>query len=106
MLPDSSVGMGLAMNYRGRAIAAAWAAIACAATLVLVAGCTTFVEGRALSILNDPFRVGDLPAADGPSGPRPDAPSPTGTVVNTNNGPIDKLALLSVNDIEEYWDRV
>jgi predicted metalloprotease len=106
MLPDSSVGMGLAMNHRWRAIAAAVAAIACAATLVLVAGCTTFVEGRALSILNDPFRVGDLPAADGPSGPRPDAPSPTGTVVNTNNGPIDKLALLSVNDIEEYWDRV
>ena len=57
-------------------------------------------------MLNDPFRVGDLPAADGPSGPRPNAPAPTGKVVNTNNGPIDKLALLSINDIEEYWKGV
>ena len=86
-----------------RAIAAAQAAIACAGAVLVVAGCTTFVDGRALSMLNDPFRVGGLPATNGPSGPRPNAPSPTGTVVNTNNGPIDKLSLLSVNDIEEYW---
>ena len=103
MLPDRSVGTGLVMNNRGRAMAALRAAIACAAAALAVAGCTTLVEGRALSMLNDPFRVGDLPAADGPSGPRPNAPDPTGTVVNTHNGPIDKLALLSVNDIEEYW---
>ena len=77
------------MNNRGRAIAAVRAAIACAVAVLLVAGCSTLVEGRALSMLNDPFRVGDLPAADGPSGPRPNAPAPTGTVLNTNNGPID-----------------
>ncbi len=94
------------MNIRGRATAAARAAIACAAAVLFVAGCSTFVEGRALSMLNDPFRVGDLPATDGPSGPRPNAPAPTGKVVNTNNGPIDKLALLSINDIEEYWKGV
>jgi predicted metalloprotease len=79
------------------------AAIACASAALVVAGCTTFVDGRALSMLNDPFRVGGLPATNGPSGVRSKAPSPTGTVVNTNNGPIDKLSLLSVNDIEEYW---
>ncbi|ORV35458.1 peptidase [Mycobacterium conspicuum] len=94
------------MYNRGRANAAVRAAIACAASVFLVAGCSTLVEGRALSMLNDPFRVGDLPAADGPSGPRPNAPAPTGKVVNTNNGPIDKLALLSINDIEEYWKAV
>jgi predicted metalloprotease len=94
------------MNIRGRATATAWAATACAAAVVLLAGCSTFVEGRAISMLNDPFRVGDLPAATGPSGPRPNAPAPTGKVVNTNNGPIDKLALLSINDIEEYWKGV
>ena len=94
------------MNNRGRAIAAVRAAIACAVAVLLVAGCSTLVEGRALSMLNDPFRVGDLPAANGPSGPRPNAPAPTGKVVNTNNGPIDKLALLSINDIEEYWKGV
>jgi predicted metalloprotease len=90
-----------------KAIAAVRAAIACAGAVLLVAGCvagcSTFVEGRALSMLNDPFRVGGLPATDGPSGPRQNGPAPTGTVVNTDNGPIDKLSLLSVNDIEEYW---
>jgi predicted metalloprotease len=79
------------------------AAIACLGAIAVVAGCTTIVDGRALSILNDPFRVGGLPATNGPSGPRPNGPAPTGTVVNTNNGAIDKLSLLSVNDIEEYW---
>ncbi|MDT5349542.1 MAG: hypothetical protein QOH91_2829 [Mycobacterium sp.] len=61
------------------------------------------VDGRALSMLNDPFRVGGLPATTGPSGPRSNAPAAVGTVVNTNNGPIDKLSLLSLNDIEDYW---
>ncbi len=88
------------------AVALLRAAIACAAAILVVAGCTTFVEGRALSMLNDPFRVGGLPATNGPSGIRPNAPSPTGTVVNTDNGTIDKLSLLSVNDIEDYWKSV
>jgi predicted metalloprotease len=89
-----------------RAIAAFRAAVACAGAILVVAGCITFVNGRPLSMLNDPFRVGGLPATNGPSGMRPDAPSPTGTVVNTDNGPIDKLSLLSVNDIQEYWKAV
>jgi predicted metalloprotease len=88
---------------RGRRLKAA---IACAGAVLVVAGCSTVVDGRALSMLNDPFRVGGIPATDGPSGPRPNAPSPTGTVVNTDNGPIDKLSLLSINDIEEYWQSV
>jgi predicted metalloprotease len=92
-------------RYRRRRVGLR-AAIACTAAISVVAGCTTFVEGRALSMLNDPFRVGGLPATDGPSGIRPSAPSPTGTVVNTDNGTIDKLSLLSVNDIEDYWKSV
>jgi predicted metalloprotease len=90
-------------RVRGRRLKAA---IACAGAVLVVAGCSTFVDGRALSMLNDPFRVGGIPATNGPSGPRPNAPSPTGTVVNTDNGPIDKLSLLSINDIEEYWQSV
>lgn len=82
------------------------AVIGCVAAVLVVAGCTTFVEGRALSMLNDPFRVGGLPATNGPSGIRSNAPSPTGTVVNTDNGTIDKLALLAINDIEDYWKSV
>src|ERR1700761_7827529 len=78
-------------------------AIIWAVAVIVVAGCTTFVDGRALSTLNDPFLVGGLPATNGPSGTRATAPRPTGTVLNTDNGPIDTLALLSVNDIEDYW---
>jgi predicted metalloprotease len=92
------------MNKRGRS-PRVMAVIAFAAALV-VAGCSTVVDGRALSMLNDPFRVGGLAATNGPSGVRSNAPSPTGTVVNTDNGTIDKLSLLSVNDIEEYWKSV
>ncbi|MEE6175618.1 peptidase [Mycobacterium sp. 050134] len=82
------------------------AAIAGAASALVVAGCATFVDGQALSMLNDPFRVAGLPATNGPSGIRSNAASPDGTVVNTDNGPIDKLSLLSVTDIEGYWKSV
>ena len=106
MLPSSQVGMRFVMNKRGRG-RSVQAAIACAVAVLVVAGCSsTVVEGRALSMLNDPFRVGGLQATNGPSGPRSDAPSPTGTVVNTDNGPIDKLSLLAINDIEDYWKSV
>jgi predicted metalloprotease len=112
------VGMRLVMDNHGRnrrrlaggrgrtAVGSLRAAIACAAATLVVAGCTTFVQGQALSMLNDPFRVGGLQATNGPSGIRPNAPGPTGTVVNTDNGMIDKLSLLSVNDIEDYWQSV
>lgn len=105
MLLRSLVGMRFVMEKRGlgRRLKAA---IACAGAVLVVAGCSTFVEGRALSMLNDPFRVGGLPATNGPSGIRSNAPSPRGTVVNTDNGAIDKLSLLSVNDIEDYWKSV
>ncbi|CAM3239294.1 peptidase [Mycobacterium intermedium] len=92
------------MGNRGRRVKATGrAALVCLAVIAVVAGCTTVVRGRAVSILNDPFHVGGLPATNGPSGPRQNAPAPTGTVINTDNGPIDKLSLLSINDIEEYW---
>ena len=54
-------------------------------------------------MLWDPNRVGGLPATDGPSGPRANAPQPTGTVENTDNGEADRQALLAINDIEDFW---
>src|ERR1700757_710613 len=106
MLPCSPVGMRFVMNKRARA-RRLQAAISFVSAVLVVAGCSsTVVEGHALSMLNDPFRVGGLPATNGPSGPRPNAPSATGTVVNTDNGAIDKLSLLSITDIEEYWKAV
>jgi predicted metalloprotease len=55
--------------------------------------------------LYDPNSAGGLPVTDGPSGPRDNAPQPTGTVENTDNGVIDRLSLLAINDIEEFWKK-
>src|ERR1700756_2855224 len=46
-----------------------------------------------------------LAVADGPSGPRENAPTPTGRVYNTDGGAADTLALLAINDIEQFWQQ-
>lgn len=67
-------------------------------------GCAPSVlEGRAASMLYDPDRVGGLHATEGQSGVRPDAPAPQGTVEGTDGGDADRLALLAVNDIQDFW---
>lgn len=73
---------------------------------VLVAGCShTVVDGRAVSMLYDPDRVGGLAVSDGPSGPRGTPPPATGRLHNTDGGEDDRLALLAINDIEDFWQR-
>lgn len=89
-------------GWLGR-VAATAAAICVLAAINLATGCTTVVRGHGSSMLYDPFHVGGLPAVDGPSGPRSDAPQPTGTVKNTNHGDEDKLVLLALNDIQDFW---
>lgn len=85
-------------------VAAAAVAVLCGGlTLPTTAGCTQLITGHGKSMLYDPYHVAGLPAADGPSGPRRDAPAPSGKVENTDDGPFDKLALMAVNDIEAYW---
>src|SRR5262249_3662603 len=81
------------------------AAIGIACSALVVAGCSApaVLDGRALSMLYDPNRVSGLPAVDGPSGPRDNAPQPTGTVENTDNGEIDHLALSALDDIDYFW---
>jgi predicted metalloprotease len=72
--------------------------------VLMVVGCSTNVmEGQAISMVYDPERVAGLPAADGPSGVRPGAPTPVGKVLGTDGGDDDRLALLAINDIEEFW---
>lgn len=90
-------------------IKAVKALIIAACALLALSGCsstpgkTTMVSGRAVSALYDPTQVGGLPLSEGPSGPRSNAPKPTGTVENTDNGEVDRLAMLGLNDIEEFW---
>jgi predicted metalloprotease len=79
------------------------AAILCACAALVLAGCDAVVGGQAVSPLYDPVAVGGLPAKDGPSGMRDNAPQPTGTAHGADYGENDKLALLAVNDVEEFW---
>ena len=79
--------------------------LATGGTALLLAGCGGVVQGHAVSPLYDPFRVAGLPAEDGPSGVKDGAPDPEGDVKDTDNGDLDKLALLSVNDVADYWQQ-
>ncbi|WP_433661760.1 metallopeptidase [Nocardia sp. CA-128927] len=71
--------------------------------VVLVAGCTRLVDGRAVSIYDDPFKVAGLPTTDGPSGPRTGVPDSTLTATNGDGSAEDTLALNAVDDIQTYW---
>ncbi|MUL48435.1 peptidase [Mycobacterium sp. CBMA293] len=87
---------------RGLLRTVALTAAACA-TLLLPACTGTVIAGHSVSPINDPNHAGDLPAADGPSGVKQDAPAATGTVQNTDHGDVDKLVLLAVNDLADFW---
>lgn len=78
-------------------------AAASAASLLLLVGCGTTVEGQGHSVLFNANTVGGLPVVDGPTGIRPDSPQPTGDVHYGDGSEADKVAVLSVNDVEEYW---
>jgi predicted metalloprotease len=86
---------------RFRSLAAATSVVA-----LLIAGCSSSTtEGKAVSPLYDAFRAGGLPAEDGPSGVRDGAPVPEGDVADGDGGDIDKLALLAVNDVADFWEK-
>lgn len=78
-------------------------AAGCAA--LLVAACGGVTEGKAVSPLYDPFRAAGLPAKDGPSGVKAGAPAAEGDVKGTDDGKVDELALLAVNDVAEFWEK-
>ena len=71
---------------------------------LLLAACTTTLQGKAVSVFDDPFSVAGMPATDGPTGLRDDAAGPSRVVLGTDDGEIDELARQAVSDIEEYWE--
>src|SRR4051812_30045965 len=81
------------------------AALIAASVALLLAGCASTTPGVAVSPLYDPFRAGGLPAEDGPSGIREDAPAPQGEVKGGDGGDADKLANLGVDDVAEFWEK-
>ena len=74
-----------------------------AAAVLVVAGCSTTLHGRPVSVFDDPFRVAGMVATDGPTGLRPDAEAPSRDVVGSDGGEIDALAAAAVSDVEEFW---
>ncbi len=73
-------------------------------SMLLGAGCSTTLQGNAVSVFNDPFRVAGMPATDGPTGLRANAEGPTRDVEGTDGGEIDQLAATAISDIEQFWD--
>ncbi|MHA3020195.1 neutral zinc metallopeptidase [Mycobacterium sp. BMJ-28] len=74
-----------------------------ACALLLATSCAHTLQGTAVSVFADPFRVAGMPATDGPTGLRDDAAEPTREARDTDGGEIDRLAASSVSDIEEFW---
>ncbi|MDH6194445.1 putative metalloprotease [Mycobacterium frederiksbergense] len=82
-----------------------WLGLACCAVLLTGCGDATVITGRATSMMFLPDRVGGLPVTEGHSGLRPDGPAPARRAENTDGGQIDDLALLAVDDIEDFWSK-
>ncbi|MEU4841061.1 metallopeptidase [Nocardia testacea] len=73
--------------------------------LLLVTGCTRAVDGRAVSIYDNPFQVAGLPTTSGPSGPRENPPASDLVAEHSDGGEIDTLALNAVTDVQAYWEQ-
>jgi predicted metalloprotease len=79
------------------------AAAVAVGTAVLATGCTHLLDGKPVSVFGDPFHVAGMPATDGPSGARSDAPQATRAAEGGDGGKEDQLAAQSVSDIEQFW---
>ncbi|BBX69061.1 neutral zinc metallopeptidase [Mycolicibacterium psychrotolerans] len=73
-------------------------------SLLIVAACSTTLQGNAVSVFDDPFSVAGMPATDGPTGLRPGAEGPSREVDGGDGGDIDNLAASAVSDVEQYWE--
>ncbi len=72
-------------------------------TVLIGTACSTTLQGNAVSVFDDPFRVAGMPATDGPTGLRPNAEGPARDVEGTDGGDIDELGASTISDIEDYW---
>ncbi|QXQ15690.1 metallopeptidase [Skermania piniformis] len=69
----------------------------------VLTGCSTAIQGRPMSIYDDPFTVAGLPATSGPNGLRPGVKPSDLPVDNGDGGEVDQLAVDAVDDIQAYW---
>jgi predicted metalloprotease len=96
-------GSGPSDSVAGRSLRRA---IAVVSSAVMIAACGhTVLDGRAVSMRFDPFRVAGLPASDGDSGPRTPPPPVTTRVLNSDGGDIDRAAVFAIKDVEDFWKK-
>ncbi len=74
------------------------------AAAVLLAACSTTVQGAPVSVFADPFKVAGMRAVDGPTGLRDSVHREGRSVAESNGGEIDEIAGQSVADIEQFWE--
>ena len=79
-------------------------AVIAVSSALLVASCSTTLQGKAVSVFDDPFSVAGMPATDGPTGLRSDPAGPTRVVLGTDDGDMDELGRQAISDIEEFWE--
>ena len=77
--------------------------VVAACTVLLVASCSQTLQGKPVSVFDDPFHVAGMRAVDGDTGLRPDAKESSREVTNSDGGDIDELGASAVSDIEEFW---
>ncbi|WP_223199005.1 neutral zinc metallopeptidase [Solihabitans fulvus] len=70
----------------------------------MIAGCAQTVTGKARAVgAVDPGTVAGLPVSNGPSGPKSGVADAKLTVENGDGGDMDKLAVNTIADVQEYW---
>jgi predicted metalloprotease len=80
--------------------------VAVVATLGLLVGCSTKVAGVASPLgALDSGSVAGLPVTDGNSGPRAGVADATLPVTGADGGEMDKLAVNTLADVNDYWSQ-
>src|SRR5215218_4785799 len=79
-------------------------AVIAVSSALLVTSCSTTLQGKAVSVFDDPFSVAGMPATDGPTGLRPVPDGPSRVVLGTDDGDMDELGRQAISDIEQFWE--
>jgi predicted metalloprotease len=81
--------------------------ILCLTAAAALTACGTAAQTPATG--NGPWTstlVAGLPVTQGPSGLRPGAPPPRSSADGGDGGPVDRLALSALDDVQQYWQAV
>ena len=70
---------------------------------LLLAACSTTVQGAPVSVFADPFKVAGMQAVDGPTGLREGIERNGRKVQQSDGGAIDAIGGQAIADIEEFW---